>query len=224
MRSGIDPRATELRDIPRIANGLAAPTASRPVCLGRSPGLRGGLVLQTAPSRAFGTVAYRGLGLAYRCVGSAGMAFAPEMRTGFPFHPGGLKSPGHLRHAKSLRGRRFPRNTRRCAGPASCARRSGRGPAARRRQSGRSRMCRTFGPPLTRVSVSSESLSDSTARGWARPAVRSPTRRPTHVARSRRVDCQAPRADRSVARMRRLTSSTDNSSAAYSAQIQRSRR
>ena len=42
--------------MPGIANGLASPNASRPICLGRSPDLRVDHILQTAPSRAGGTV------------------------------------------------------------------------------------------------------------------------------------------------------------------------
>lgn len=58
-------------------------------CLGRSPGLRVDLFLETAPSRALEHSGVSGLGLAYRCVGSAGIAFVWRTRTGFPFHPRG---------------------------------------------------------------------------------------------------------------------------------------
>src|SRR5580693_221204 len=72
----------------------AAHCVSRPV----SGLASGSLSLETAPSRARSTVVCRGLGLAYRCVGSAGIAFVWRMRTGFPFHPKGAFAPqGHLR-------------------------------------------------------------------------------------------------------------------------------
>ena len=64
-------------------------------CLGRSPGLRVD-ALSSRPHLPVleSTVVYRGLGLAYRCVGSAGIALLWSMRTGFPFHPSALRPTG----------------------------------------------------------------------------------------------------------------------------------
>lgn len=76
---------------------------------GRSPDLRVDLVLETAPSRAYGTVVFGGFRLAYRCVGSAGFAFHYRMRTGFPFHLRGSDSPEAPETAGSLRARIGPR-------------------------------------------------------------------------------------------------------------------
>ena len=75
-----------------IANGLASPNASRPVCLGRSPDSRVERIPadRTFPCRRHS--GFCGLTLAYRCVGSAGFASA-WMRTGFPFHPRGSDDP-----------------------------------------------------------------------------------------------------------------------------------
>src|SRR5882724_131484 len=46
------------------------------------------VILETAPSRARSTVVCRGLGLAYRCVGSAGIAFIRECSPASRFTPG----------------------------------------------------------------------------------------------------------------------------------------
>jgi hypothetical protein len=102
-----DREGGDRRAIPKgIANGLASPSASRPLRV--SAGLRACewiVVLETAPSRARSTVVRRGLGLAYRCVGSAGIAFVWRMRTGFPFHPkGAFCAPGTPETGGTLRG------------------------------------------------------------------------------------------------------------------------
>src|SRR5580704_19623256 len=79
----------------------AAHCVSRPV----SGLASGSLSLETAPSHARSTVVCRGLGLAYRCVGSAGIAFVWRMRTGFPFHPkGAFCAPGTPETGGTLRG------------------------------------------------------------------------------------------------------------------------
>ena len=83
-----------------IVTGLTSPNASRRVRVsGRSPGLRVDVESsrQTAPSRADGTVALDGLWLAYRCVGSAGLASPERILTGFPFQSRETDFLNHLR-------------------------------------------------------------------------------------------------------------------------------
>jgi hypothetical protein len=57
-------------------------------CRGRSPGLRVDLSLRPhVPVLVHAQWSNAVSALAYRCVGSAGIASAKRMRTGFPFHP-----------------------------------------------------------------------------------------------------------------------------------------
>ena len=89
-----------------IADGLASPSASRPFV--SRAGLRAcecSSFLRPHLPVPLGTVVYRGLGLAYRCVGSAGIALVFRVLTGFPFHPGGAGSaPGTPETLGTLRG------------------------------------------------------------------------------------------------------------------------
>ena len=75
------------------------PSVSRPVS-----GLASGISCGPHLPAPAGTVVYCGRGLAYRCVGSAGLAFVSRTRTGFPFHPRTAADPGAPETWRSLRG------------------------------------------------------------------------------------------------------------------------
>src|SRR5207253_7456917 len=71
-----DREGGDRRAIPVVSQTVWHRPARAAHCVSRA-GLRAceWIVLETAPSRARSTVVCRGLGLAYRCVGSAGIAF-----------------------------------------------------------------------------------------------------------------------------------------------------